>query len=77
MVALVGSRNAEGDFLPPSVSVADVSDFWVHDAEASRHSFSFAYAFTPGCRVDFQPEAKRCIERQVPIRKTRESERVR
>ena len=38
VVALIGSRNAEGDFVPPAVPVADVGEILVHGAEASRHS---------------------------------------
>ena len=38
VMALVGSRNAEGDVVPPAVPVSDVGEMLVHGAVASRHS---------------------------------------
>jgi hypothetical protein len=38
VMPLVGSRNAEGNFVPPAVPVADVGEMLVHGAVASRHS---------------------------------------
>jgi hypothetical protein len=38
VMALVGRRNAKGDFVAPCVLVADVSKMLIHGAEASRHS---------------------------------------